>query len=283
MPTLAINGSKIVYEILGEGDPIILTPGGRFGKDIPGLRPLAEKLAESMQVVIWDRPNCGASELKFTGPSESRMAADDMVGLLQALDLAPAVLAGGSAGSRVSLIAAAHYPGAVRKLIMWNMSAGRYGTMYLAYRYLLLHINAAWLNGMDAVLEMPDIQESVRANPDNERIIREFDRDEFIETLTRWLGAYIPRENEPLPGVPAAEVGLVQAPTLVFRNGDNDIFHSAEVAYDLVKLIRESRLVEPPWPRDAWHTAIGKDRAGEGNMFDDWHLLAPQILEFVQE
>ena len=42
-----INGGKVVYEMLGkEGDVIVLTPGGRFSKDIPGLKPLARKLVE---------------------------------------------------------------------------------------------------------------------------------------------------------------------------------------------------------------------------------------------
>mgnify|MGYP003618412058 CR=1 FL=1 len=41
--TCEINGGNVVYEILGdEGEFIALTPGGRFSKDIPGLRPLAE-------------------------------------------------------------------------------------------------------------------------------------------------------------------------------------------------------------------------------------------------
>ena len=40
--TFEINGGNVVYEILGKtGDFIALTPGGRFSKDIAGLRPLA--------------------------------------------------------------------------------------------------------------------------------------------------------------------------------------------------------------------------------------------------
>ena len=43
-----VNGGNVVYEILGkEGDFIALTPGGRFSKDIPGLRPLALGAAAS--------------------------------------------------------------------------------------------------------------------------------------------------------------------------------------------------------------------------------------------
>ena len=38
---------------------------GRFGKEIPGLRPLAEALvAGGYRVLLWDRPNCGASWLQ---------------------------------------------------------------------------------------------------------------------------------------------------------------------------------------------------------------------------
>ena len=45
--TIEINGGNVVYEILGdEGDFIVLTPGGRFSKDIPGLRPLADALVD---------------------------------------------------------------------------------------------------------------------------------------------------------------------------------------------------------------------------------------------
>ena len=43
-----INGGNVVYEILGEtGDFIALTPGGRYSKDIEGLRPLAEVLKQA--------------------------------------------------------------------------------------------------------------------------------------------------------------------------------------------------------------------------------------------
>ena len=45
-----------------------LTPGGRFSKDYPGVRELAEALAAAgNQVLIWDRPNTGESDVCFTG------------------------------------------------------------------------------------------------------------------------------------------------------------------------------------------------------------------------
>src|ERR1700712_4076669 len=99
MPVATVDGLGIAYEVVGEGRPWVITPGGRFSKDYPGVRQLAEALAqEGNQVLIWDRPNTGASEVCFTGTSESAMQADVLAGLLTQLDMAPAVIAGGSGG-----------------------------------------------------------------------------------------------------------------------------------------------------------------------------------------
>ncbi|MEN3320604.1 MAG: 2-hydroxy-6-oxonona-2,4-dienedioate hydrolase, partial [Mycobacterium sp.] len=79
-----INGGNVVYEILGnDGDFIALTPGGRFSKDIEGLRPLAEELVKGgYRVLLWDRPNCGNSDVQFYGQSESHMRAETLHALI---------------------------------------------------------------------------------------------------------------------------------------------------------------------------------------------------------
>ena len=38
MATAEIDGTTISYEIIGDGAPWVLTPGGRFAKDAPGIR-----------------------------------------------------------------------------------------------------------------------------------------------------------------------------------------------------------------------------------------------------
>ena len=69
MATATANGLTIAYEVIGEGRPWAITPGGRFSMDSPGVRELAEALAaEGNRVLVWDRPNCGASDVAFTGP-----------------------------------------------------------------------------------------------------------------------------------------------------------------------------------------------------------------------
>jgi pimeloyl-ACP methyl ester carboxylesterase len=120
----------IEYEVVGEGRPWVITPGGRFSKDSPGVRELAAALAErGNRVLIWDRPNCGASDVCFFGPSESAMQADILAELLVDLDMAPAVIAGGSGGSRVSLLTAARHREVAAGLAMWWISGGVYGLL----------------------------------------------------------------------------------------------------------------------------------------------------------
>ena len=101
MPRAEIDGIGIDYELIGTGRAIAITPGGRFSKDDPGVRELAQALAAGgLRALIWDRPNCGASDLAFRGDSESDLNADILAGLIRKLDLGPTILAGGSAGSR---------------------------------------------------------------------------------------------------------------------------------------------------------------------------------------
>ena len=101
MARATVNDLSIAYDVIGEGRPWAITPGGRFSKDFPGVRELAEALAaEGNQVLVYDRPNCGESDVCFTGSSESTMQADTLAALISHLDLGPTVIAGGSGGAR---------------------------------------------------------------------------------------------------------------------------------------------------------------------------------------
>lgn len=72
MPRIPVDGVEIHYRILGDGPPLVLTPGGRFPLDVPGLRPLAEALAERYTVLLWDRPNTGGSDVRSGGCARRR-------------------------------------------------------------------------------------------------------------------------------------------------------------------------------------------------------------------
>jgi pimeloyl-ACP methyl ester carboxylesterase len=283
MATVEVDGTTIAYEIIGEGAPWVITPGGRFSKETPGVRQLAEELAaHGQRVLIWDRPNTGASDVRFTGASESAMQADLLAGLLGTLDMTPAVIVGGSGGARVSLLAAARHPESASKLAMWWISGGIFGLLTLAIVYCGESIRAAWQGGMEAVVELPEWAEVLERNPGNRGRFLDLDPARFIETLERWMLVYCPDPNAMVPGVPDEACGALAIPTLVFRSGKSDPYHTRATSELLHGLIPGSRLVEPPWGDTEWIKRSNAARSGTGYLFERWPLLAPQLLEFAQ-
>jgi 2-hydroxy-6-oxonona-2,4-dienedioate hydrolase len=281
-----IHGGQVVYDLLGppDGQPIVLTPGGRFSKDVPGLRPLAEALAEGgLRVLLWDRPNCGASDVQFYGRSESHMRADTLAELLTRLDLAPAIIAGGSGGARDSLLTVIRHPEVASKAIAWSIVGGVFSTLNLAGVYVLPNINTARIVGMEGVVNLPEWQDLIEANPRNKERLLSMDPDEFVTVMLRWLNAFVPKPGQTIPGVEDEEFANIQVPTMIIRGGENDLDHPKRTSMEVHCLIKDSILVEPPWPEDAWEQAVRASAAGTGNIFDPWVQAAPLILDFTRK
>ena len=179
MSSIEVNGGNVVYEILGEsGDLIALTPGGRFSKEIEGLRPLAEALvAGGYRVLLWDRPNCGSSDVQFYGQSESHMRAETLYKLLTALGVERCIIAGGSGGARDSILTTMLYPELVKKLVVWNIVGGIYGTFVLGSFYIIPSILAARGTGMAGVEKIQEWRDRIEENPNNKQLFLDFDKD----------------------------------------------------------------------------------------------------------
>jgi len=284
MATADIDGTTIAYEIIGDEGPLwVVTPGGRFDKDEPGIRELASALAaHGQRVVVWDRPNTGASDVCFAGPSESEMQADKLAGLLRTLGGEPAVIVGGSGGARVSLLSAAKHPDVVAKLAMLWISGGVYGSMLLGVHYCGESIRVAWRGGMDAVVELPEWAGVLERNPSNRERFLALDRKEFIETLERWMLVYCPQPGATVAGLSDVACAQLQVPTLVFRSGSRDAHHTRATSERIAALMPNAQLVEPPWGDDEWNERGDAARAGTGHLFERWPLLAPQLLEFAR-
>lgn len=281
MATADINGVRIAYEVIGTGRPWVITPGGRFSKDTPGVRELAEELARhGQQVVIWDRPNTGASDVHFSGDSESQMQADALAGLLRHLGLGPAIIMGGSGGARVSLLTAARHPDVAEGLALLWISGGVYGLMLLAVVYAGEPIRAAWSGGMEAVVELPEWQEVLERNPRNRGIFLAQDPQQFIETMERWMLVYCPDPSATVPGLPDADMAAIDVPAIVFHSGKSDPHHTRATSEKVAALLPRGRLVEPPWGDREWVEQSASARQG-GGLFERWPLLAPQLLEFA--
>lgn len=274
----------IGYELVGDsGRPWVITPGGRFSREYPGIREFAAALAGlGNRVLIYDRPNTGESDVCFTGSTESAMQADVLAALLRHLDLVPAVITGGSGGSRISLLTASRHPDVASALAVWWISGGVFGLTTIGTGYCGANIRAAWVEGMEGVVALPESvqgnwQEVMQRNPSNRQKILGQDRKEFIATMERWLLAYCPCGDELVPGLPDSEARAMALPTLVFRSGESDPFHTRATSEGVAQLLPNAQLVEPPWGDREWVDSQ------IGHRFDSWPRLAPILDDWANK
>jgi pimeloyl-ACP methyl ester carboxylesterase len=285
VPRINISGVGVEYELLGQpGAPAVaITPGGRFTKESPGLRELGEALAAGgRRVLLWNRPNCGGSDVTFDAESESELHGRTLTQMIRELELGPTALAAGSAGSRVSLIAASRDPEAVSHLVLWWISGGIIGLMQLAIHYTGDSAMAASKGGMEAVAALPNWAEQIERNPRNRDYILSQDPDTFIETMQRWASFFTPTNDSPVPGMTPADFAKLTMPVLIFRNGKSDLSHTRRTSEWAHELIPNSKLVEPPWPDTEWNDrqAEAFPLGGKG-LFKNWPMMAPYILDFT--
>lgn len=115
MATEAVNGVGLRYELSGDGAvPLVLVHGswGSHGN----WDPVVSALAKTFRVLTYDRRGHGDSEAP-SGQGSVRDDVADLAGLIEALDLAPAYVAGNSFGASITLRLAAERPDLLRGII----------------------------------------------------------------------------------------------------------------------------------------------------------------------
>lgn len=288
--SVEVNGGKVVYEFVGpeDGEIVVITPGGRFSKDYGGVREFAEKLAAGgKRALLWDRPNCGKSDIQLYGQSESHMRSETLGLMLDKLGVKDKVIAaGGSGGARDMILFTIMYPEKVRKLITWCIVGGSYSSINLAAVYVLNELRSIRSNGsMDAIAAMGmgpfGWKPLIEANPNNLKRLHDIGPEEFERVMNRWFDAYIPKPNEAIPGVPDHLFNEIKVPTLIVRGGAKDYDHPPRTSFEIHALIRGSTLIDPPWAEDAWEVAARKAQKGEGSLFDFWQEGASEFLRFI--
>lgn len=284
MARVDVNGIGIAYDIIGSGSrTAALTPGGRFSKDTPGLRELAEKLAQAdYRVLIYDRPNCGASDVAFTGQSESVQNADTLAGLMRAVGFGPSLLFGGSGGARETLITAIRHPDLVERVFVLWLSGGGIGIGTLPIFYCAEPVTVAILSGMEAVADLPMWKEAVERNPGNRARFLAQDPQAFAARMRHWADAFLPLPGVPIPCVTAKQLAAFKVPVMILRSGASDPHHPRETSEAVAAMIPGAQLSEPPWGDREWLDQLAATGFGQKQgLFNRWPLLAPQILAFA--
>jgi len=117
MPTVHTNGINLYYESSGAGEPLLLIAG--VGQDHNAWAFLAPSLAAQFQLILPDNRGAGQTEMPDIAYTVEMMAAD-MIGLLDALGIAWAHVAGHSLGAAIAFEMGRACPERVGKVVMMS-------------------------------------------------------------------------------------------------------------------------------------------------------------------
>jgi pimeloyl-ACP methyl ester carboxylesterase len=273
MPIAKVRGINMNYKILGNSGPwVALSPGGR--RDMSGIELLAANVAEKgYRVVIFDRRNTGASDVVIDGnDSEYEIWADDIHELLRQLGALPAIVGGSSSGCRTSLLFALRHPDAVRALLLWRVTGGRFACERLAEEYYGQFITAAKAGGMAAVCTMEHWRERIAARPENRDALMKMNPVHFIAVMSRWREYFLKGADLPVIGATEADLRSITVPACIVPG--NDLTHGRQTGETLGRLLAKSEVHvlfpkhydEPLSPREEWDEKAGEMAA----LFDDF-------------
>jgi pimeloyl-ACP methyl ester carboxylesterase len=110
------EGDEIYYEVRGEGQPLLLIPGG--GGDGWWYTPVAELLSDEYKVITYDRRANARSTMNFPQNFEISQQSRDAVAVLHAAGERSACIFGNSSGAVISLDLAKSHPQAIKAVIV---------------------------------------------------------------------------------------------------------------------------------------------------------------------
>lgn len=266
MPVFIHENLNLHYDIVGDHGPwAALSPGGRRG--MQAVRGLASALARSgVRVLIFDRRNCGASDVAFDeSRAEDQAWADDLHALLNHVGAAKAWIGGGSSGCRMSLLYALKYPQQVSGLLLWKITGGAFAARRLAAQYFTDYIRLAESGGMAAVCASEHFSAGISTNPGNRERLMQFTPETFIAVMREWYRRFVEGASSPILGVSESQLRSIQIPAFVIPGNDNT--HPLVAGQRLQALLSESELTI------LFPVQVDADVAPQ----EDWQRKEPEI------
>lgn len=255
MPRIKVNGVDLAYELMGNGTPIIWTTGGWLPRGNHCYH-VAGRFCQKRQVFIWDRRNCGKSDVALdeNAPSEFHSYAHDLHEILHKLGLSPAIVGGGSGGLITSLLFAHLYPEDAKGLLLYAP-----GTMDkriledLIQRRYLDYADLAEKKGTQAVSEsnggLYTWSTLCEQNPENKDRLISMGSERFAALMRKWAkwGPYW------CAGLSDDELNQVDIPAVVtpgFQKDDE--LHPWQSAVELHKRLPNAEFID-------WKKIVGDD------------------------
>jgi 3-oxoadipate enol-lactonase len=118
-----VNGVELWYSLAGDGEPVVQIHGAGFGHF--NFAPATPELAKHFRVVDFDLRGYGRSEQPLQD-YDMEVWADDVAGLLDALELPEAHVHGTSMGGMIAIVFAGKYPQRTTSVVI-NCAAAKLG------------------------------------------------------------------------------------------------------------------------------------------------------------
>lgn len=230
MPIVKTNDINLYYEIHGTGVPLVLISG--FTIDHLIWMPLVPILSQHFQVIVFDNRGCGQSDTP-EGGYHPKMFAEDIIGLLDALEIESAHFMGESMGTLITQRLCLDHRDRVKKAILCapfaalppvsllNLAMGMKLLQNGIDRLLLAELNCWWL-----------LSNAFVSNPEN---------------IKRFLTEY---QMNPFPQSQEGMMNQGNALMVDFRHELKDIPHQ------VLLLAGEMDLIAPLYCAELMHKAI---------------------------
>jgi 3-oxoadipate enol-lactonase len=118
-----VNGVNLWYRVSGEGEPVMQIHGAGFGHF--NFDPATPELSKHFRVVDYDLRGYGQSD-RPVQHYDMEVWADDLAGLMDALDIAEAHIHGTSMGGMIAIAFAGKYPERTSSVVI-NCAAAKLG------------------------------------------------------------------------------------------------------------------------------------------------------------
>ena len=238
MPKIGVNGIELYYELSGpEGAPVLVLSNGIM-MSTASWAFQNTVLNQHLRVLLYDCRGMWKSDHP-EGSYSMEEHADDLAGLLEALEIDKAHIAGISYGAEVSMMFALRYPEKTRSLIVidgvseihpllraqtypWLMAAERHDAELLLNTSYHMNFAEDWIRANQAFID---------TSVDRYALLD-------MDALVRLMKAFYALDM-------TAELSRIQAPTLVIA-GEEDLIKGREYAEIISAQISNSELVIVP-------------------------------------
>jgi pimeloyl-ACP methyl ester carboxylesterase len=272
MPTLAVNGIDIAYDVTGAGPPVLLICGtGQPAAMWPMTGTLDTVVTAGHTAITFDNRGIAPTSVP-PGPYTVEQLADDAIALLDHLDVGPAVVLGASLGGTITQRVALQRPDLVRAAI-FVVGVNRISAMGLATVRALLDLHEALPDPPPSVVDAL-MSTALIAPP-------QWGDDAAVEAMLSLAGAVLPPDRTGLIGQYHAnlawaerdhldELAGLSMPALAFAAEFCTIFPPAQVRA-AVDRMPNGRYVELP---GSPHMPIAPETSA---------LIAEHVVRFLAE